>query len=169
MGKDTSRFQPNRQGHHTPVAVHPGMVVSHQSHGNAAAIPAKGGNLARDAGRGKHVGPVAVHGGMSRTTGTNIGAPSTVTLASIPDASSPLAADPTRQGKAFVGKAVPSVPGQRSRTTDAPGPGTVAGGVSANHERAKGRYADHVALGRAIIGEAMASAPSDDFTKLGRR
>jgi hypothetical protein len=166
--KQTSRFQPDRSGHHTPVAVNPGMVISHQSHGDAAREPARGGNIARDASRGRHVGPVAVHGGMHRTTGTNIGAPSTVTLDNIPDASNPLAADPTRAGKSFMGKAVPPVPGQRSRNTDGP-TGLVRDGISADHERGKGRYADHVALGRAIIGEALASAPGDHPCKLGRR
>ena len=66
-------------------------------------------------------------------------------------------------------KPVQAVPGQRSRTTDACGPGSVQGGVSANHEAGKGRYADHVALGRAIIGEALASAPCDHPAKLGSK
>ena len=168
MAKE-NRFQPNRAGHHTPVAVHPGMVVSHQSHGDAAKIGGDGGRYSGRDGKAKHVQAVPVHPASHRVTGTNIGAPVATTLSSIPDASNPNAMDPTKPGKSFIGKPVPSVPGQRSRITDAPGPGTVQGGVSANHEAGKGGYALHCDLGRRIIGEALDCAESDHPAKLGRR
>jgi len=169
MGKSTSRFQPNHAGHHTPVAVIPGMVVSHQSHGTAAAEPARGGNIARDSTRGKHVGPVPVHPASHRVTGTNIGAPKVTTLSSIPDASNPLASDPTRLGK-VLHTPLP-VPGQRSRIGDGL-TGFVSQGMSVDHQRAQRTavrdHAERVELGRRIIGEAISAAEPDHPAKLGR-
>lgn len=94
----------------------PTDTVSHVSHGmgdhaTGHAVP---GNIARD-GAPKHVHAILTHGGQHRTTGTNIGAPKSETLKSIPDASSPLARDPTKPGK--VMRPVAAVPGQRSRTS----------------------------------------------------
>ena len=161
MSKKNVSLQPGRDGRHGKIEVHPGIVISHQSHNDSAVAPAKGGNIARDSTRGKNVQAVPVAAGMHQTVGTNIGAPVTTMLSSIPDASSPLAADPTRLGKMFA--PVAAVPGQRSRTTDAAGPA----GIGENHERGKGRYADHIALGQRIIGEALSAAEPDHPAKLG--
>jgi hypothetical protein len=167
MVKSTSRFQPNHAGHHTPVAVTPGMVVSHQSHGVSTDRPAAGGNIARDSTRGKHVGPVPVHPASHRVTGTNIGAPEVTTLSAIPDASNPNALDPTRPGKSFVGKMVNPVPGQRSRTGDLEGqkPGA---NFAAHNARAVAEHAARVELGRRVIGEALDCAEPDHPALLGR-
>jgi hypothetical protein len=168
MGKSTSRFQPDHGGHHTPVAVNPGMVVSHQSHSLDATRGGDGGKYSGRDGKPKHTGPVAVAAGMHRVTGTNEGAPKIETLSSIPDASNPLAADPTRPGKSFVGKAVLPVPGQRSRTGDALG-GSEPG---ENHGRAQASavkdHAMRVELGQRVIGEALDCAEPDHPSKLGR-
>jgi hypothetical protein len=112
--RTTSRFQPDHAGRHTPVSVHPGMVVSHVSHGmgdhvTGHAVP---GNVARD-GQGKNVNATPVHGGMVRITGTAEGAPTITTLQSIPDASNPCAADPSKPGKVLA--PVRTSPGMRSR------------------------------------------------------
>src|ERR1700732_766757 len=101
MKRKTSPMQPDHAGRHTQIAVHPGMVISHNSHGEGADQPARGGNVARDAGRAKIVRPVPVAVGMHRIAGTNKGAPTITTLAAIPDASNPCAADVTKAGKTF--------------------------------------------------------------------
>jgi hypothetical protein len=71
-------------------------------------------SIARN-GAPKRMHPVSVHSGMHRTTGTNDGAPKTEMLSGIPDASSPLACDPTKPGKTFA--PVKATPGMRSRTS----------------------------------------------------
>lgn len=68
------------------------------------------GNIARDSTAHKST-TVEVHSGMHRTTGTNKGAPSTSSL--LDDAKPDI--NPVVSGNK-VGKAVPPVPGQRSRT-----------------------------------------------------
>jgi hypothetical protein len=166
MAKQPSRFQPNHAGHHTPVAVNPGMVVSHQSHGLDATRGGGDGKYSGRDGKPKHVGPVPVHPASHRVSGTNIGAPTVTTLSSIPDASNPCAMDPTRSGKSFVGRAVPPVPGQRSRLYDALG-GSEPGENHAKHNPIAA-HAERVALGQRIIGEALDCAEPDHPAKLGR-
>jgi hypothetical protein len=141
--KRTSQFQPDHAGRHTPVAVHPGMVVSHTSHGIGADAPARGGNIARDAGRGKHVNAVPVAAGMHRVTGTNEGAPVVTTLDRIPDAASPLATDPTKTGKTFA-------------------PAQVSPGMNA------AKHARAVGIGQMILHEAFANSAADDRRAHGR-
>jgi hypothetical protein len=64
-----ARFQPDHGGRHTPVAVHPGMAVSHLSHGAGEHVAGHSvpGNIARD-GAPKNINPVPVHGGMVKQT-----------------------------------------------------------------------------------------------------
>lgn len=119
------------------------MAISHESHGLADRVGRKTGNVALD-GAPKRVTQVPVHGGMHRTTGTNIGAPVTAPLSSIPDASNPLASDPTTVNSKQ--HAVPVSPGMRSRTSP--------------HDPA---------LGKAILAEAYARAEPDHPANLGRR
>jgi hypothetical protein len=170
MGTKASIFQPDHSGKRATVPTHPGMVVSHVSHGAVAGEAAHGGNIARDSTRGKHLNAVPVHPASHRVTGTNIGAPKVETLSAIPDASSPCALDPTKPGK-VLHVALP-VPGQRSRVGDDLGGGIVQGGKSLNHERAQRSavkdHADRVALGQRIIGEALSAAEPDHPAKLGR-
>lgn len=64
-----SKFQPNHSGLPTPDN-NPGKSLS-RSHGAAADVPARHGdkpNIARDAGKAKHVYDVKIHGGMSKQT-----------------------------------------------------------------------------------------------------
>jgi len=166
MGTKQSIFQPGHDGKRASVPIHDGMTVSHVSHAAVAGEAAHGGNIALDSTAGKHRNIVPVNAASHRVSGTNIGAPAVTTLDSIPDASNPNVLDPTKQGKRFA--PVQAVLGQRSRSSDACGPGQVQGGVSMNHERGKGKFADHVALGKAIIGEALSAAPCDHPSKLGR-
>ena len=167
MGTKSSIFQPDHSGKRGTVAVHPGMEVSHLSHGVVAGEAAHGCNIARDSTRGKHLNPVPVHPASHRVTGTNIGAPKITTLNSIPDASNPAAMDPTRPGKSFVGKAVAPVPGQRSRSGDLEGmkPGY---NFARHNARAVQAHAERVEIGRRIIGEALSAAEPDHPAKLGR-
>jgi hypothetical protein len=166
MGTKQSIFQPDHSGKRATVPTHPGMEVSHMSHGAVVGDPARGGNIARDSTRGKHRNPVPVHPASHRVTGTNIGAPKITTLNSIPDASSPCALDPTKPGKVLH---VPlPVPGMRSRIDDNLG----GAGVGADHGRAQRsavkEHADRIALGQRIIGEALSAAEPDHPAKLGR-
>jgi hypothetical protein len=119
------------------------MVISHQSHGEGAAMPARGGNIARDATRGKHVNAVPVAGGMHRVTGTNQGAPTITTLATIPDASNPCATDPTKGGKSVA-------------------PVAVSPGMNA------AKHAKAVSVGQAILDSAFANSARDDRSAHGR-
>jgi hypothetical protein len=141
--KRTSPFQPDHAGRHTPVAVHPGMVVSHQSHGMGASEPAHGGDIARDASRGKHVQAVPVAAGMHRVTGTDKGAPTITTLSAIPDASNPNALDPTTKGKTFA-------------------PVQVSPGMNA------AKHAKAVGVGQMILDQAFANSAADDRRAHGR-
>lgn len=141
--KRTSPFQPDHAGRHSQVAVHPGMVISHQSHGEGADVPARGGNIARDSTRGKHVQAVPVAAGMHRITGTDKGAPSITTLQSIPDASNPNAMDPTTKGKTFA-------------------PVAVSPGMNAT------AHAKAVGVGQAILDSAFAHSAGDDRSAHGR-
>jgi hypothetical protein len=157
MSKRTSPMQPDHLGRHSPVAVHSGMVVSHASHNDAAQRGGDGG-IGCD-GKPKHVQPVPVAAGMHRVTGTSEGAPKIETLSSIPDASSPLASDPTKYGKRI---AVPApVIGQRSRSGDSLGGNRVGANHSAAMARADRDHAARVDLGNRIIGEALAAAEPD--------
>jgi hypothetical protein len=142
--KRTSPFQPDHAGRHTQVAVHPGMVVSHVSHGIGADAPARGGNIARDSSRGKHVNAVPVHPASHRVTGTNEGAPKITTLSSIPDASNPAALDPTTKGKTFA-------------------PVQVSPGMNA------AKHAHAVGVGQMILDQAFANSAADDRRAHGRR
>jgi hypothetical protein len=65
--KKPSVFQPDHDGKHAQVPVHPGMTVSHVSHGGGDHVTghAVKGNIARD-GAPKHVRVTPVHGGMTR-------------------------------------------------------------------------------------------------------
>jgi hypothetical protein len=141
--KRTSPFQPDHAGRHTQVAVHPGMVVSHNSHGIGADAPARGGNIARDSSRGMHVNAVPVHPASHRVTGTNEGAPVVTTLDRIPDASNPNAADPTRPGKTFA-------------------PVQVSPGMNA------AKHARAVGIGQMILDQAFANSAADDRRAHGR-
>jgi hypothetical protein len=142
--KRTTPFGPDHAGRHTQVAVHPGMVVSHMSHGIGADAPARGGNIARDSSRGKHVNAVPVHPASHRVTGTNEGAPKITTLSAIPDASNPNALDRTRPGKTFA--PVQVSPGMNAAT----------------HARAVG-------VGQMILDSAFANSAADDRRAHGRR
>jgi hypothetical protein len=135
--KRTSQFQPDHAGRHAQVAVPPGMVVSHQSHGIGADAPASGGNIARDSSRGKRVQPTPVAAGMHRVTGSNEGAPVVTTLDRIPDASNPNALDPTRTGKTFA-------------------PVQVSPGMNA------AKHARAVGIGQMILAQAFANSAADD-------
>jgi len=87
----------------------PKEYVGHNSHGGGDVTTGHThpGNIARD-GKPKNVHPVMVHAGMTRQQNGK-----TVTLSSIPDASNPNVADPTKTWKRF---AVPAVTfGMRSR------------------------------------------------------
>lgn len=141
--KRTSPFQPDHAGRHSQVAVHPGMVVSHNSHGIGADAPARGGNIARDAGRGKNVNAVPVAAGMHCVTGTDKGAPTITTLSAIPDASNPIATDPTKPGKTFA-------------------PVKVAPGMNA------AKHARAVGVGQMILDSAFANSAADDRRAHGR-
>jgi hypothetical protein len=165
--KRTTPFGPDHAGRHTQVAVHPGMVVSHLSHGIGADAPARGGNIARDSSRGKHVNPVPVHPASHRVTGTNEGAPKITTLSSIPDASNPAALDPTTKGKTFA--PVAASPGQRSRLGEV-GPGQVSGGVNPAHDPAlnAAKHAHAVGVGQMILDQAFANSAADDRRAHGR-
>lgn len=157
MGTKQTPFQPDHTGKRATVPVHPAMTVSHNSHAIGADTPARHGerpNIARDAGRGKHLNPVPVAAGMHRVTGTNEGAPVVKTLDSIPDASNPNAMDPTKPGK-VLRPAMPH-PSMRSRVNDPPH------GGAPGEAHAKGRPDGEMlhALGRAILAEAT-SSPDD--------
>lgn len=166
MAKQTSRFQPDHGGRHTPVAVNPGMVVSHRSHGVAAERGGDGSKYSGRDGKPKHVHPVAVAAGMHRVTGTDKGAPAITTLSAIPDASSPCALDPTKPGKVLH---VPApVAGHRSRTGDALGGSAPGANHAAHNARAVQAHRDRVALGERIMGEALDCAEPDHPAKLGR-
>jgi hypothetical protein len=141
--KRTSPFQPDHAGRHSQVAVHPGMVVSHNSHGIGADAPARGGNIARDSTRGKHVQPTPVAAGMHRVTGTDKGAPTITTLSAIPDASNPIATDPTKPGKTFA-------------------PVQVSPGMNA------AKHARAVGVGQMILDQAFANSAADDRRAHGR-
>jgi hypothetical protein len=141
MKKRTSPFGPDRTGRHSQVPVHPGMVISHQSHGEGADVPARGGNIARDSTRGKHTNPVPVAAGMHRITGTDKGAPTIATLDRIPDASNPNTAPTT--GKKFA-------------------PVKVSPGMNAK------KHAQAVGVGQAILDSAFANSAGDDRTAHGR-
>lgn len=75
-----------------------------------------GPNVARNGGRPKSSEPVLVHGAMTRHQAALKGMGHAVSPSEIPDASSGNPLDPMPASKAFVGKTVPTVPGQRSRT-----------------------------------------------------
>lgn len=146
-------FQPDHAGRHTPMALHPATVVSHNSHGLGADQAARHGdrpNIARDVGRGKLVRPVPVAAGMHRVTWSYDDVPTVTTLASIPDASNPAAMDPTRPGK--VMRPITVNPGTRSRADDA-----LHGGSTTrdNHAHARRRHAENLELGRRVIAEAL--------------
>jgi hypothetical protein len=166
--KRTSQFQPDHAGRHSQVAVHPGMVVSHVSHGMGADAPARGGDIARDSTCGKHVNAVPVAAGMHRVTGTDKGAPTITTLSAIPDASNPNAMDPTKPGKTFA--PVAASPGQRSRLGEV-GPGQVVGGVNPAHNPVLNaeKHAHSVGVGQMILNEAFANSAADDRAAHGRR
>jgi hypothetical protein len=142
MKRTSSPFQPDSAGRHTEIAVHPGMVISHNSHGEGADAPARGGDLARNSTRGKIVRPVPVAAGMHRVTGTDKGAPTITTLDRIPDASSPCATDATT-GKSFA-------------------PVAVSPGMNA------GKHAKAVGVGQAILDAAFANSAKDDRSAHGR-
>lgn len=65
----SSRFQPDHGGCHTPVAVNPGMAVSHRSHGAGEHVTGHSvpGSIPRD-GAPKNINPTPVHGGMVKQT-----------------------------------------------------------------------------------------------------
>jgi hypothetical protein len=153
-------FQPDHKGRHTPMALHPAAVVSHQSHGLTADQAARHGdkpNIARDAGRGKIVRPVPVHPASHRVTGTAEGAPTVTTLSAIPIADNPAVNDPTKPGKAFIGRAVGVNPGTRDRSNDAPNGGSPFKDPAGRHAHAQQRHAANIALGRQVLAEALRS------------
>jgi hypothetical protein len=141
--KRKSPFGPDHTGRHSQVAVYPGMVVSHQSHGEGADVPARGGNIARDSTRGKHVQPTPVAAGMHRITGTNEGAPKITTLQATPDASNPNTMAPTKTGRKFA-------------------PVAVSPGMNA------AKHAHAVGVGQAILDSAFANSAGDDRSAHGR-
>jgi hypothetical protein len=104
-------FQPDTLGRRTPAKVH--APVTHLSHSPAAierhSAP---GNIARDAGRGKHVVPVQVHGGMTDRQMALRGMQHANAVAPDANPASPLAKEPP--GKRIA--PAPVKPGMRSRT-----------------------------------------------------
>jgi len=152
-------FQPDHLGRHTPMALHPATVVSHQSHGLSADQAARHGdkpNIARDAGRGKIVRPVPVHPASHRVTGSNLGAPTVTTLSAIPVADNPAVNDPTKPGKAFIGRAVGINPGTiRDRFDDAPNGGSPFTDAAGRKAHAEKRHAMNVEIGRQVLKEAL--------------
>lgn len=172
---DNKHMGPDHQGRLAPDS-NPIRSLN-RSHAPSAEVAARHGdkpNLARDASRGKAAFDLKIHGGMNTVTKSGTAAfggdhksaidslSGQVVVPGKPG-SAPTAHPLTAPPVAKNYKPVPAVPGMRSRTTDSPGPGQ----VGANHERGKGRYADHIALGKAIIGEALASAPCDHPAKVG--
>jgi hypothetical protein len=156
-----SPFGPDHTGKHATVATHPGMTVSHASHGVVAGDPARHGdkpNIARDAGRGKNVNPTPVHGGMisrSRDTGIfHMGADALSRADANP--SNPFGAPPA--GKVLT--PVKATPGMRNRTTSDALHGDQPG---ASHARGAARgLGDNAELGRQILHEAACAAAPDD-------
>jgi hypothetical protein len=158
-----SIFGPDHKGRHTPMALHPATVVSHQSHGVTADQAARHGdrpNIARDAGRGKIMRPVPVHPASHRVSGTAEGAPVVTTLSAIPIADNPAVNDPTKPGKAFIGRAVGVNPGTRDRSGDPlhggnPDPRGMKQQMQARQSHAQQRHAANVELGRQVLAEAL--------------
>jgi len=135
---------PDHGGREPPIKTHPGMVISHASHSAVAGQPARGGNIARDAGRGKNIRPTPVHGGMTERQMALKGMQHGNSTEPDANPSSPLSKIPA--GKAFVGQSVPAAFGMKSR-----GPLT--------HDA-------NCALGKAILDAAYsAGSPDDRMTK----
>jgi hypothetical protein len=113
-----SKFSPDHMGRKTPDS-NPAPALS-SSHGFNADQPYRGDtpNIARDAGRGKNVHPIKVHGGMTdrQAKGASLGGMGHP-VAGSPDASSANPLDPTAPGKRLT-RVTPS-PGMRSRTNAA--------------------------------------------------
>jgi hypothetical protein len=125
------------------------------------------GNIARDATVSKHH-VAEIHGGMSRTTGTTLGAP--VTASPLDDAK--MSIDPV-VGKRTQAPAQPVV-GHRSRSQMGEvGPGCCENGKSANHEAAMSvsglaHAARHI-NGANIIEDGLEHAGPDHPANLRRR
>jgi hypothetical protein len=119
VGTKQSIFQPGPDGKHSQVKPAFGMTISHaggdRTHEHLAH---QDQGLGRKGGQPKAYGVVATHPASHRSTIGDAGI-KTETLTSIPDASNPLASDPTKQGdKPFLGQHVPVSPGMRSRCCD---------------------------------------------------
>ena len=141
----------------------PDGVVTHLSHGLGDHVRGHThpGNIARD-GAPKRVTPVKAHGSSTlRQTSFNAMGHAN---SEAPDASpaSPLSKEPS--GKAFVGRSVPTYPGQRSRVGET---GVAKPGAAHAAAMARGDAGRHV-LGQLIMGEALANAEPDHPAKLGR-
>lgn len=123
--------EPTLKVHHDPnrPRVHDGMVER------------ASGNIAR-AGAPKKFHPVSIHNGMTERQQALAGMGHANATAPDANPANPLSKEP--QGKDFVGKSVPVVPGMKNRTTAA------HSGV------------DPQTLGRAILAEAFAASSADD-------
>jgi hypothetical protein len=175
MGKATI-FQPDHLGRRTPDS-NPGKSLA-RSHNMAAETAARHGdrpNIARDAGRAKHVHDVKIHGGMVKVTkggalafgGDHATAMDSLTgLAVVPDKSGAVAtAHPlTTPPKAKNLSAPMPHPSMRSRVND-----PLHGGAP-GEAHAKGRPdADALReLGDLVIAEGFANSASDDRMAHGR-
>jgi hypothetical protein len=170
MGTKQTKFQPDHSGKHAPVPVHPGMTVSHNSHGVGADTPARHGerpNIARDATRGKHVRVTPVHGGMTRQVQ---GQPITGGghLASALDATS---------GQVVVPGIPNSTPGYGNSGVQSGHPFAKAPGgknlapvkPSFGMKSQSASNADHAALGAAILDAAFSAGSPDDRAAHGRK
>jgi hypothetical protein len=157
MSKKPSIFQPDHLGRHTPMALHPATVVSHQSHGLGADQAARHGdrpNIARDGGKGKLVRPTPIHGGMTRRQLALKGMQHANESAPDANPASPLSKEPA--GKAFIGRAVGVNPGTRSRADDdMGGGGSPFTDVASRQGHARARHAEAVEIGRRVLAEAV--------------
>lgn len=157
MGKQPGIFQPQHDGSRITDAS-PGRSLN-RSHNPAAEVPARHGdrpNIARDAGRGKAVHDLKIHGGMSKQTKSGpmaFGGDHATAIDSlsgrevVPNKDGavanahPLTTPPTAKNL----KPVAATPGMRSRT------------------------APHLPeLGRALLDEAFANSAADDRAAHGR-
>jgi hypothetical protein len=138
---------PDHGGRESPIKTHPGMVVSHNSHADSAGQAARGGNIARDAGRGKVIRETPVHGGMTSRQMALKGMQHGNSTEPDANPSSPLSKIP--EGKAHVGQSVPAAFGMRNRD------GT-------SHET-------NCALGKAILDAAYSCGSPDDRMSRGSK
>jgi hypothetical protein len=94
----------------------PALAVHHDPNEARKGDHGVKGNVARD-GAPKRMHPVSIHNGMTERQQALAGMQHANAVAPDANPASPLSKEP--QGKAFIGKSVPVVPGMRSRTNAA--------------------------------------------------